>query len=523
MEGAARFFRHGVEGVFALTPLALALYLNRVQQPPLLLHDHLLHELAILVACALGAFVSLIALRCYQTTGEFFARHLVIGLSGFTVLYGAHGLLTTAAEHQFWTFILFGPVARLVLTAYLCVGTCGFDRPNTAPHERFALRLWLPHGMVIVGLIPATLLLAESPIAGAFATRALLEGTSITLCLAASLRLLTRTEPFGMKRYVVGGLLLTAQSSAMFLMTSAWTHVWWGAHLLAAAGFLILSYGVARAGTAGWSLEHLFSEPEMKRRLAEAAEVERTLRIAKDEAEAASRSKSEFLASMSHELRTPLNAVIGFSEMMRDEVHGPLDNRHYREYAQLIHDSGNHLLALINDVLDVSRIEVGALTLDTEPVDLAAIVRAAEVMVRKRAARGGITVVLDLPPDLPAIEADPRRVKQVLLNLLANAVKFTDAGGTVGVRAWTEATGTLVVTVTDDGIGMRPEDIPTALSVFGQVDSRLERRFEGSGLGLPLARSMMELHGGSLDIVSALGHGTAVTLKFPPERVLQSA
>ena len=257
--------------------------------------------------------------------------------------------------------------------------------------------------------------------------------------------------------------------------------------------------------------------------ITEVKEAALAMTIAKEEAEIASRAKSSFLANVSHELRTPLNAVIGFSEMIRNETFGPTGDSRYREYAKDIHDSGRHLLSLINDILDVSKIEAGKFTLHEEPVSLPKIVTSALRFVRERARIGRLTLSADLPYDLPLILADERSMKQVLLNLLTNAVKFTPEGGTVTVRADCSPEGEVWLAVADTGIGMSKEDLPRAMEAFGQVDSDLSRRYEGTGLGLPLAKRLVEMHDGRFEIESELDHGTVVTVILPAERCIDPA
>jgi signal transduction histidine kinase len=235
----------------------------------------------------------------------------------------------------------------------------------------------------------------------------------------------------------------------------------------------------------------------------------------------ANHAKSAFLASMSHELRTPLNAVIGFSDTMVMEIFGPLDGR-YKSYAADIRDSGSHLLSLINDVLDLSRLDAGHADLQEELFDPCEAVTETLRMVMDQADKAGVTLNTDLADGLPLLRGDRRRIKQILLNLLSNAVKFTPAQGCVMVRACLSG-GHLVMTVEDTGIGIAAGDIPKALERFGQVDSRLSRKYEGTGLGLPLSRQFAELHGGTLTLVSAPNAGTTVTVTLPPERLAPRA
>jgi PAS domain S-box-containing protein len=250
------------------------------------------------------------------------------------------------------------------------------------------------------------------------------------------------------------------------------------------------------------------------------AEIE--LRRARDDAEAANRAKSAFLANMSHELRTPLNAIIGFAEVLKAQMLGPLGNPRYQAYAADIHASGQHLLAIINDILDLAKIESGNTSPQEEAVDLAATVDAACRIIAPKAKAAEIALERDLPEELPRLTADQRMTRQILINLLSNAVKFTPAGGRITVRAQVDAAGRVGLSVSDTGIGMAPEHIPMALEPFKQVDSSLARRYEGTGLGLPLVKSMAAIHGAELDIESAVGKGTTVTVTYPASRTAPS-
>ena len=240
---------------------------------------------------------------------------------------------------------------------------------------------------------------------------------------------------------------------------------------------------------------------ELKRREEALRRAEGASRAAREVAELANRAKSEFLANMSHELRTPLNAIIGFSEVILKELFGPLKNERYKDYVKDIHESGSHLYGLINDILDVSKAEAGKLELS------------------ERAHRAKVTIEIELPEDLPALSADERKLTQILINLLSNAVKFTPEGGNVWVIAGIEGNGAFRLSVKDTGIGIAPEDIATVMASFGQVDRKLSRRYEGTGLGLPLTKSLVALHDGTLDIESEVDVGTTVIVRMPGRRV----
>jgi signal transduction histidine kinase/HAMP domain-containing protein len=246
-------------------------------------------------------------------------------------------------------------------------------------------------------------------------------------------------------------------------------------------------------------------------------EREARLLEAKQEAEAASRAKSYFLATMSHELRTPLNAIIGFSEIIANEMFGPVGEPRYQEYSGLVVKSGRHLLNVINTVLDYAKSEAGRAELRCEPVDLTEIVADCLGMVDDQSRRAEVEVRRVLPNAPLVVSGDDQKLRQLLLNLLSNAIKFTNAGGRVELSLATGADGRPVLSVSDTGIGMKPEDIPTALAPFGQIDSRLARKYEGTGLGLPLAKAFAEMHGAEFVVRSELGVGTTITIVFPQQ------
>jgi signal transduction histidine kinase len=247
---------------------------------------------------------------------------------------------------------------------------------------------------------------------------------------------------------------------------------------------------------------------------------QRLLMEEKERAELATRARSEFLATMSHELRTPLNAIIGFSEAISEELLGPMEHPTYKQYVQDIHASGMHLLEIINDILDLANIDAGSATLHEESVDIGEVVRASMRMVEQRAADAGIAAIVRVGDDMPQLWADKRLIRQILVNLLSNSVKFTAKGGSVTVDAELVEGNALSLSVADTGIGIAKADIAKAMTPFGQVDGSLSRKYAGTGLGLPLAKRLVELHGGTLRLESKIDIGTKVTVCFPSERLL---
>lgn len=243
---------------------------------------------------------------------------------------------------------------------------------------------------------------------------------------------------------------------------------------------------------------------------------------AKEEADAASRTKSEFLANMSHELRTPLNAVMGFSEVIKNELFGPVGVEQYKQYADDIYESGAHLLAIINDILDLSKVEAGKFDLNETEVQVPELCRSVIHIVKGRADEAGITLVKRIPENPPYLLADPRSLKQMLLNLMSNAIKFTSAGGTVDLVATIGADGGFRFDIRDTGVGIPAEHFDIVLSPFGQVDTAHARDHQGTGLGLPLVKAFIEMHDGRIELESEVDEGTTVSLFFPPERTRTS-
>lgn len=238
------------------------------------------------------------------------------------------------------------------------------------------------------------------------------------------------------------------------------------------------------------------------------------------ELETSSRAKTEFVANISHELRTPLNAIIGFSDMMKNEAFGPLGAEQYNDYVADINDSGNHLLEIINDILDLSKIEAGRFEIRDQEIDPVGAIEGSIRLIRDRARGRNIDIATEVAERLPRMRGDGQKIKQILINLLTNAVKFTPEGGRVMITAKTEPDGHMAISIKDNGVGIAEEDHEKVMLPFGQADSGLARKFEGTGLGLPLAKAMMELHDGRLDLVSKPDHGTTVTMRFPASRII---
>ncbi|MEQ1578035.1 MAG: ATP-binding protein, partial [Hyphomicrobium sp.] len=254
--------------------------------------------------------------------------------------------------------------------------------------------------------------------------------------------------------------------------------------------------------------------------IAELAESKLVSDEARRRAETANKAKSRFLATMSHELRTPLNAIMGFSEVMKGEIMGPLHNPTYREYAGNIHESGRHLLHLINEILDLSRIEAGRYELHEEPVRLSDVAEDSLRLLRLRATSKGLEIIENFEPDLPQVWVDQRAIRQICLNLLSNAIKFTPKGGRVTLTVEVSEDGGQLISVRDTGPGIPAEEIPRVLQAFGQGSLAHETAEGGTGLGLPIVQNLIELHGGTFELLSELRKGTDATVRLPKTRVL---
>jgi signal transduction histidine kinase len=413
-----------------------------------------------------------------------------------TLLYAAFGVLDfTAFPNDYgklW-LIRYGivcPILALVLVFSF-----------TEPFRRVAPVL-MPTGVCVAGLG----IVAMTAIEGVEAIESYYAGVIITMIFCATLS--------GV-RFVAATLVCVLLYAAYFISASL-VNPLPHQQLVNNMFFLTvtLAFGIFSAFAQDYYVRRSFITAEALRE--EKSRAESLL----DRARAGSRAKSEFLAVMSHELRTPLNAIIGFSDMMRQQIFGPIGSQRYVAYADDIRKSGEHLLGIIDGILDLSMAESGTLSLRTEPVDLLPLLDEVTSRLREQARGKGVRLRFESGLTELRVMADPRLVRQVGLNLVSNAVKFTQTGGSVAIGVEVDESGDALLRVADSGIGIAAADLDRLDEPFVQAESAFARGNGGMGLGLPLTRKIMELHGGRLDIASELGVGTRVTARFPSVRVL---
>lgn len=386
-------------------------------------------------------------------------------------------------------------------------------RFGQTPAQAIDLRYWRRQFLIaelLFGLTFPTLLFLPGAMfggSGTFAFGALLTCIAVLAMVASNLprAVVASTLPIA-----AGGALKLALGQSFVDYSMA------GFLVLAEVFFVLLAYRLY-----GSTLTMMEFRVEKDALILELEQAKAISDDSRRRAEEANLAKSKFLATMSHELRTPLNAILGFSEIMMNEVFGPVGNDYYKGYAGDIHTSGQHLLKLINEILDLSRIEAGRHQINEEAVDLAFLAEECRHLLQLKAKTKNIAIVEQFEADLPKIWADERAVRQIILNLLSNAVKFTQAGGEIAIRLGWTAGGGQYVSVRDNGPGIPENEIPTVLEAFGQGSLAIQTAEQGTGLGLPICVALMQMHGGTLDLKSKLREGTEVTIIFPPSRVME--
>lgn len=498
-----RFFTKSYERLLlvmlCLMPLLGIAYLKRFQEAFHRFEHHMLHEIAILGIIILSGFVATITWRCYRISGETFLYWLSLGFMGFTLVYLPHGLFTRFAHDNIWFFLLYGPASRIVMGTLLFWGLLTYGLPAEPREERKgwkSLLVWMGAFLVIDLAIG---LLAWSPIAGHVGVRLTMELGALALAVTGIVILLVRRFGSPLMTVYLFSLAFFAQSSLSFIYGRPWDHQWWLAHLIFAAGFFVLSFGVVRAFHTTRAFSLVYSQEELMEKLQQA----------KDRAEDANRVKSAFLANVSHELRTPLNGMLGMLQLLQSSEL----TAEQEEYVSLANEAGQGLIVLTSDLLDLARVESGKLEITPGVVNLQEFFDNLKKFFHPMVSEKRLTLDVEVEPSLPAVQVDEGRLRQILINLLGNSIKFTHEGGIqCGVRAAGER---LEFFIADTGVGIPSEQLERIFEPFAQVEGNFQKSFRGAGLGLAIVQRLVDLMEGEMVVDSQLGLGTKMTVFLP--------
>jgi len=496
----------------------------------------LFHSLAELFAVIVAALACVVAWHSYPFSRNAFLMYLGCGYFWIGVLDGVHTLVykgmgvfpITAANPatQFWIATRFCE-ALLLFTAPLFVG-----RPvsRNVYFALFGAGSAVLYTLIMSGHFPDAFIEGE----GLTPFKIGSEYVVIAILAAALFHLTTKRQVMERRVFLllVASIILTMVAELVFtLCVGVYDGANLAGHIIKLFSFWLVFVAIVRDSLRKpyLALEQRVEQrtDELRRinssleaEVTERLKAEQALRAAKEEAEFASHAKTEFLAHMSHEVRTPLTSIIGYAEMLENRIPDIPEDERLTRYSRNIAAAGNHLLAIVTDILDVSRIEAGKIGFCETRLNLNEIGAASLRLMQERAREARIKLSMDIPADLPGIMGDATRIKQILINLISNGIKFTPEGGRVDTTARVDGSGGMTVTVSDTGIGMDAEDIPRALEPFEQLFGTTESEHHGTGLGLHISRALMELHDGTLSISSQPGKGTEVTIRFPPERVI---
>ena len=516
----AKIFRFTTIATSVLTPLLIIVYTDQFIDATLIYKHYLFHEIVIALVIIWSAAISYVAYQCYQVRHETFLRYMTLAFIAQTIVYSMHGILTRTDAVMPILFILYGPVSRLIMAFFLAAALLKYASDTIDQVDQRYWKRWI---IIFTGLIPLIALLAFSPVGTSYYLRAGMEALSILIYLfVLGVFLYRRINTPLMWLYALA-LNLFAQSSLAFIFVEKpWNHMFWLGHILFAAGFFVVSYGLNQARKRSSTFSEIFNEDLLYSQLSEQVrkleqeidahkQTEQKLELAKIEADRASTAKSEFLASISHELRTPLNAILGFSQLLSLEKN--TFNNEQQDSIRRIHSSGEHLLALINELLDLASIEAGKTNMDVQHVSTQEILRESLAMVMPLAEQKGIQIQIATTNDYIVL-ADYTRLKQALLNYLSNAVKYNNINGEIHLHIETTPNKHIRINVTDTGSGIKSEDMHRLFSSFERlgVTSSVAG---GTGIGLAITRKLVELMHGKVGASSQPGIGSTFWIELP--------
>jgi signal transduction histidine kinase len=512
--------------VFSLVPSSLISYLYLFQKPPLRFENHGFHEIAISISILEGAFISYVTWRCYRYSGESFLRWLTLGFLGFTLVYAPHGLFTAYSHHNLWLFLLYGPASRLVMDGCFLIALLVYGKPAETEERRANKHYWWVSIGIFLLIDVAVAGIAISPVAGNPAVRSTMEIGALCLSALGLVILIARRirSPL-MTIFYSLSLACFAQSSLAFVLARAWNHLWWLAHAIFAAGFLLLSYGVIQAFRTTRSFATVYSQEDlMERAVAANAATQQALGRLQDahvalarKAEELSRSNvlldqakrelehtnaelEAFSSSVAHDLRAPIRAIDGFTRILIEDFSAQLPPT-ARQYLNDIRQSACAMSQMVKDLLKLSRLQYQKLSLQATPLNdlVESVLRDIKAEFSSREIEWRIGA-------LPVVNCDPGLVRQVFANLLSNAVKFTrnQKPAVIQVEQMTSESE-LIILVRDNGIGFDPNVATKLFGLFVRLHD--VKDFEGTGVGLATVQRIVQKHGGRVWADSLPGQG----------------
>jgi len=503
-----------------IIPIAFIAYVYIYIDPTLTFKNFLAHEIVIGFAILWSASIAYVAYQCYLAKHEIFLRYLTLGFIGQTIVYSMHGILTRTADDTPILFILYGPASRVILAAFLLIALLKYTATD---QSKVASKSWTIWTILFILILPVVAWLAVSPIGTNYYVRFAMEISAILMYLIALGVFFYRKIDTPLMWLFAVAIVMFAQSSLAFIFVErAWNHMFWLGHIIFAAGFFVLSYGLVKARKRSSSFSEVFNEEllydklteqvsKLKLEVATRKRAEQALIIAKDEAEQANQAKSQFISSMNHELRTPLNAILGFAQLLKMDA----INDERKENLQEIISAGNHLLELVNQVLELSKIESGNISLAIDSYDLNELLTNCLSTLKAIIVKHSITIDNKFDSSLNLrINVDKNRFKQVLLNLLSNAVKYNSENGKIIIECSKNDGNNLRLSIIDTGSGLSAEQQEHLFKPFDRAGAE-NSSIEGTGLGLVISKDLIEKMNGTIGFESELEKGTRFWIQVP--------